>query len=528
MPLGEVVSMEEERASVAEYRKLSVRQYAARVQRQTAEGRYWGSFKSPTALTLGGPVTYVEASPVAPYTLACTASTRVTLLDTVTRQPKKVISRHKDVAYSASWKPDGKLLVTGGEGKLVQVFDTASRNILRSLRGHEKAVHLTRYAPDGVHLFSASDDCSVKWWDVALGECVSTFEGHTDYARAGCVSPASADLWATGSFDHTVRLWDVRVGRCVLEMKHEAPVEDVLLMPSGSLMLSAASNQIYVWDLMGGGRVLTKTSSHQKVVTCLRHVPPAGPNAEGRVLSGSLDGYVKVHDLNTYKVTHATKFPGPVLSVSLTRDNMMLGVGMADGYVATRKRAEKATTGFAMGRLSATQAKKQQKRERRLTASTYRYFVRGQSEKAAMADQIVAQRRRQKLAPHDKHLKGFRYAEALDSALELGNVEVIVSLLEELAARGGLQSALRNRDVTELASLMAFLSKYVADPRHARLLIGVSHLVIDIYADILLSKELKQQFMLLKERVTIEVRTQQKLQIIQGMLDPILNASLST
>ena len=176
MQTAEVLATAEERDSVGQYKRLSVRQYAARVQRKPAEGRYWSSFKSPSAVLLGGPVTYVEASPVAPYTLACTASTRVTLLDANTRQPKKVMSRHKDVAYSASWKPDGKLIVAGGESKLVQVFDTNSRSILRSLRGHEKAVHLTRYAPDGVHLFSASDDCSVKWWDVAAGECVNTFQ----------------------------------------------------------------------------------------------------------------------------------------------------------------------------------------------------------------------------------------------------------------------------------------------------------------------------------------------------------------
>ena len=154
---------------------------------------------------------------------------------------------------------------------------------------------------------------------------------------------------------------------------------------------------------------------------------------------------VQVHDLNTFKVTHATRFPSPVLSVALTTDSKLLGVGMSDGYVATRKRTEKAQTGFAMGRMSATKLKKQQKRQKRLTANTYRYFVRCQNEKAALADQVVSQRRRKKLGPHDKHLKGFRYAEALDSVLELGNVEVTVSLLEELAVRGGLQNALKDR-----------------------------------------------------------------------------------
>ena len=74
---------------------------------------------------------------------------------------------------------------------------------------------------------------------------------------------------------------------------------------------------------------------------------------------------------------------------------------------------------------------------------------------------------------------------------------------------------------------MAFLSKYVADPRHARLLVGIAHLVIDLYSDMLLVDELKQHFGILKEKISIEVRTQQKLSFIQGMLDPILSASLA-
>lgn len=53
-----------------------------------------------------------------------------------THQPKKTISRFKDIAYSGSFRQDGKLIVAGDATGLVQMFDGGSRAILRSFRGH--------------------------------------------------------------------------------------------------------------------------------------------------------------------------------------------------------------------------------------------------------------------------------------------------------------------------------------------------------------------------------------------------------
>lgn len=54
-----------------------------------------------------------------------------------THQPKKTISRFKDIAYSGSFRQDGKLIVAGDATGLIQMFDGSSRAILRSFRGHE-------------------------------------------------------------------------------------------------------------------------------------------------------------------------------------------------------------------------------------------------------------------------------------------------------------------------------------------------------------------------------------------------------
>jgi U3 small nucleolar RNA-associated protein 15 len=72
-------------------------------------------------------ITDVEFCPAAPYDFAVSTSTRVLICDATTTNVKRTISRFKDVAYGASFRRDGKLLVAGGEDKKVKVFDTASR-----------------------------------------------------------------------------------------------------------------------------------------------------------------------------------------------------------------------------------------------------------------------------------------------------------------------------------------------------------------------------------------------------------------
>lgn len=45
----------------------------------------------------------------------------------------------------------------------------------------------------------------------------------------------------------------------------------------------------------------------------------------------------QVYELDAFKVTHATKYPGPVLSVALSPNAALLAVGLADGQLFVRK-----------------------------------------------------------------------------------------------------------------------------------------------------------------------------------------------
>ena len=67
------------------------------------------------------PVTSIDFCPVAPHDFAVTNSTRVQIYSPHTNTVRKTISRFKDIAYSGTFRNDGKLLVAGGETGIIQV-----------------------------------------------------------------------------------------------------------------------------------------------------------------------------------------------------------------------------------------------------------------------------------------------------------------------------------------------------------------------------------------------------------------------
>lgn len=79
--------------------------------------------------------------------------------------------------------------------------------------------------------------------------------------------------------------------------------------------------------------------------------------------------------------------------------------------------------------------------------------------------------------------------DALDAALHTYRPDVVHSMLDELAARGGLHAALAGRDAASLLPLLRHLKKYITDPRHSSSLAGVAARVLDLYAPVVHTNE---------------------------------------
>ncbi|CBI32284.3 unnamed protein product, partial [Vitis vinifera] len=428
---------------------------------KTPESKYWSSFKSHTIPNLISSITSLSFSPATPHHFAAAYSTSLTLFNSKTLEPISSISSFKDVVSCASFRSDGLLIAASDHSGLVQVFDVKTRTALRKLRGHTRPVRLVRYPrSDKLHLFSGGDDAVVKYWDVAAESGVVEFRGHKDYVRCGDGSPASSELFATGSYDHTVKVWDVRVSNSDAAMKinHGKPVEDVIFLPSGGLIATAGGNCVKIWDVIGGGKLLYSMENHNKTVT-----------------------------------------------------SICVGKIGRDGGEGSQHRF------YQLGsRLIEPQ-------RRVLRPSYFRYFHRSQGEKPSEGDYLITRPKKVKIAEHDKLLKKFRHKDAFVSALSGKNPENVVAVMEELVARKKLLKCVSNLDTEELGLLLAFLHRHSTVPRYAGLLMGLTKKVVQMRAeDIIASDVLKGHIRNLKRSVEEEVRIQQSLQEIQGIISPLL------
>ena len=198
-------------------------------------------------------------------------------------------------------------------------------------------VHVTKFGLNKTNILSSSDDTTVRCWDIPTESLTLKFTEHEDYVRAGLVSSDNNDIWVTGllpsslsapfvvlsrnqplllltgSYDHKIKIWDLRTGKSVFTMNHGSPVESLLMFPGGGVVVSAGSNELKIWDVLGGGRLMRSLSNHQKTITDI-----CFDSSYSRILTASLDHHVKIYNVEDYKVVHSVKYPAPLLCVGIS------------------------------------------------------------------------------------------------------------------------------------------------------------------------------------------------------------------
>ncbi|XP_051143589.1 protein SLOW WALKER 1 [Andrographis paniculata] len=504
------------------------------------ESKYWKSFKTPKDIHTNSftfPLTSLSFSPVAPHDFAAAHSASISIFSGKTLDLKSSITAFSDAAASTSFRCDGKLLAAGDLTGTIHVFEAKSRSHLRRLKGHAAGTRLVCYphVADKFHLFSGGDDSVVKYWDVTTEKCISELLGHKDYVRCGDASPASDQLFASGSYDHRIRLWDLRASNTaagsVMELSHEKPVESVIYLPSGGLLATAGGNSVKIWDVIGGGKLLYSMESHNKTVTalCMGKVGKECGEAAGeyRILSVSLDGYMKVFDYAKFKITYSMRFPEPLLSVGFSADCRTRVIGSSKGtlYVGRRRKVarggeeEEEGIGGDMGWEAVVE---EEQPRRPLGPSYFRYFSRGQNQKPGEGDYLIRRPKKVRFSEHDKLLKKFRHKEALVAALEGKNPESAVAVMEELVARKKLLKCVLNLDREELGALLGFVQRYATMARYAGFLVRVAKKVVEVRAeDIRCCGELRGHIRNLKRDAEEEMRVQQSLVELQGLISPM-------
>lgn len=509
----------------------------------TPEQQYWKAFRSQQILPSPGgsfAVTHISFPPppsnplLAPSNdyFAVTTGMRVQLFSIKTRKVVKTINRFSAIAHSGEMRRDGRILVAGDEDGIIQAFQVDNRAILKTWKEHKQAVWVTKSSPtDLTTLMSASDDQTVRLWDLTGQESTTKFLGHTDYVRSASFMPGNmSNMVISGSYDETVRLWDPRVAnRAAMIFKHAAPVESVIPMPSGTTVLAAAESQISILDLVAG-KPLQLLKNHQRTVTSLS----LASNGT-RLVSGGMDGHLKIFETGGWNVVAGSKYPSPILSVNVIpagpqKEDRHLVVGMASGLLSIRtklsgeqkvKERERAQEMQALLDGTLEEHDKKQSKKRKIANKDKLSFV---GEGADVVIEGDSKHRKLKEARWEAELRKGRYSKALDVVLD-GNVAPITVLtaLTALRHRSAMRAAFQDRDENTVQPILKWVCKHIKDPRYVTTCVESSLLLLDLYSEhIGASPELEKYFKLLARHVRNEVeKAQQALQTC-GMLGMLM------
>jgi len=239
-----------------------------------------------------------------------------------TRTWEKVQSIQIQTGISASFSPDGTLLLTGGHSTISEyayLWNIATGERIRSFREMETqrtsfipaTIQSTFpnwwnpavFSPDGnfiltgcISEFTNPESLSARLWNASTGTLIRTFTQHTDAVVSVAYSPNGHSI-ATGSKDQTVKIWDVETGLDTMTLTgHQGTVYSVAFSPDARYLLTSSDEgnmgkPVILWDARSG-QELAVIHGHEARINATAFSP------DGQyILTAGDDGTVRIWNL---------------------------------------------------------------------------------------------------------------------------------------------------------------------------------------------------------------------------------------
>jgi WD40 repeat protein len=255
-------------------------------------------------------------------THACLLALSVSLA-VFAQKPELVVQTGLGRVQAIAFSPDGQILATCSERKMVKLWSVRSGQELRAF-ADDVAPEYVGFSPDGKILMTGGND-GVALWDVSSGARLRVIVGRNpsddcngSLARISPDGAIIACLCSPG-----IQLWDARTGAKLRTLEEPGRIYSLAFSPDGDNLAVGVDYGIRIWDV-GAARILRTLRGHAKSVVAVTYSP------NGQILaSRDNEQTIKLRDAATGKEIGAinVNVNQVFVSIAFSHDSRSLAIG---------------------------------------------------------------------------------------------------------------------------------------------------------------------------------------------------------
>jgi len=165
---------------------------------------------------------------------------------------KTSLPRHPSAVSSASFSPDGRLIVTTSLDRTAQIWDAAKLTQLFTLKGHEGPVLSAGFSPDGNRIVTSSDDRTVRIWSSGP-DIIPSVVRVSNYPLTSGAMNDNGHHFVAGGFDGHIRLYKISDDHLLTKERELDPKIGVITSVGfgatpNSIVFASDSGAVMLWD----------------------------------------------------------------------------------------------------------------------------------------------------------------------------------------------------------------------------------------------------------------------------------------
>lgn len=196
-----------------------------------------------------------------------------------------------------------------------------------------RLVWFPKFSPDGKWLITAhggweaTEGGEARVWDAETGKEKFVVPSERGVRSVGWL--AKGKLFVVGNYGGLVRFYSLDTGKPTDEIRFPASAEVLQVSPDDKWLITAhGDGTVRVTEIISKKDVQVWNRAHKGGIWGMRL------SADGKTLaSAGKDGFVRVCDMQAFKVLHELKHPGETNGLAFTKDGRFLFTGCTDSSI---------------------------------------------------------------------------------------------------------------------------------------------------------------------------------------------------